>query len=847
MTFPKDVDNRPALRTVDTRIGDYNSVREHVLRALDTTDGLAGFTYRGLDDPAIALLDSAALVAEVLLFYTNLYANETFLRTAKWRESVADLVRLYGYRLSPGISGRGTFAFEVTGAAPVTVPASTALRASVVGAPGPATFETEIELSAHRALNRFRLYRPWEVPRVGSEGDTGVYRAAPGIQLAKGERLLLLDPSALGAASGWNEVQLDASASMLAIVEEVLESGADDAFGAETLIRVAGGKLDMGAEHEALVVYRLGRSHHHFGHDAPRAPLTSSAGTLEFVDVYERAVASGNFSTQAGKPALATHELLLERNVESLVPGRTIVVDVLVDGARALLPRRVLQAESMGAQLGVLSGSGTLLTLNAWLTGTSFDVRRTTVHEVIGEPFLLSAAPQPAPSAQGNVLHMAAPPFAPAELVGRRVILRATGGGVTQGTIEAVRATGGDWVRPLVEVTLDQEVPFAGHALTAPTTEVFGNLVDATEGESTRGVVLGSGDAQSPWQSLAIPKTPLTFLLAPSATPAEVPELTLWVDGKQWTRVASFYGRGPEETLYVVRTDYEGRSWVQCGDGKTGARFPTARDNIVANFRSGSGAFGALKPGTAVQLQGRIEGVRSVQLLGAVTGGGAPETADKAAEAGPATLQTLGRIVSIADYEAEVLALPGVLKAGARWGLLEGSPAVQLTVLMAAGREADFAEVRRTLVAYDRERGADRHAIVVTGGSVVAVYVSARVAVKAGRRPEPVLADVRRALGLGGGESEGFTGQNGLFGVRARRFGQTEYANRVLATIQNVDGVAWVQLTGFDVLPATGSPIPALKTVRQRLVCPESSLLQLTRTGLIDPLELSALQGDAHG
>ena len=72
------------------------------------------WTHREPDDPGIALLEGAAILGDILTFYQEHYANEAYLRTAAWRESVAELVRLTGYRLAPGIGGRATFAFEVT-------------------------------------------------------------------------------------------------------------------------------------------------------------------------------------------------------------------------------------------------------------------------------------------------------------------------------------------------------------------------------------------------------------------------------------------------------------------------------------------------------------------------------------------------------------------------------------------------------------------------------------------------------------------------------------------------------------------------------------------------------------
>jgi hypothetical protein len=104
LRFPRAVDNRPALPRIDRRIGSYADIREALLRWRDLAPELAGWTHRGADDPGVALLECTAILGDILTFYQQLYANECYLRTATWRDSVAELVRLTGYRLAPAIA-----------------------------------------------------------------------------------------------------------------------------------------------------------------------------------------------------------------------------------------------------------------------------------------------------------------------------------------------------------------------------------------------------------------------------------------------------------------------------------------------------------------------------------------------------------------------------------------------------------------------------------------------------------------------------------------------------------------------------------------------------------------------
>ena len=75
------------------------------------------------------------------------------------------------------------------------------------------------------------------------------------------------------------------------------------------------------------------------------------------------------------------------------------------------------------------------------------------------------------------------------------------------------------------------------------TTVVFGNLVDADQGESAPEVAVGSGDNRSAFQTFKLPKAPLTYHQAPSQTPPQAPGLEVAVAGRTWTRVESLFGQ----------------------------------------------------------------------------------------------------------------------------------------------------------------------------------------------------------------------------------------------------------------------------------------------------------------
>src|SRR5262245_42102737 len=191
--FPMAISNRPGLDTIRYRIGTYAEMRAHMLARLDAAAALSRWTHRKADDPGIALIEGAAIVGDILTFYQQLYANEAFLRTARWRDSVADLVKLLGYRLAPGLGGHARFALAVKGDRPVQVPAGTGFKAQLDGAPKPANFETSAPATAYPHLSQFNLYRPRQTPLIVHGTDTFYVETSDpaAVKLKAGDRLMV--------------------------------------------------------------------------------------------------------------------------------------------------------------------------------------------------------------------------------------------------------------------------------------------------------------------------------------------------------------------------------------------------------------------------------------------------------------------------------------------------------------------------------------------------------------------------------------------------------------------------------------------------------------------------------
>jgi hypothetical protein len=326
--------------------------------------------------------------------------------------------------------------------------------------------------------------------------------------------------------------------------------------------------------------------------------------------------------------------------------------------------------------------------------------------------------------------------------------------------------------------------------LDEPTVTVYGNLVEANQGKTEREAVLGNGDSRQTFQTFKLPKAPLTYHNLPGETPPEVPELQIYVSDRLWQRVPSFFNHKADEEIYIVREDANGDSWVQFGDGKTGKQLPSGIKNVVAQYRTGIGAYGQLKAETKVQASGRLDRLDKIYLPGIVTGGAEPESGENAKEAAPGKIQSLDRLVSLQDFETETLAIPGVSQALATWELVDNVPSVVLTVLMETGRYQEFKQVKQILSDYNRCRGSQRFPVDVREGKRKYVSIAVNVAFDSTFRQELVSQAIRAALGVTGKDQ-------GLFSLPNRRFGQPEYATRIAGMIQNIEGVLWVEVTGF--------------------------------------------------
>jgi hypothetical protein len=332
------------------------------------------------------------------------------------------------------------------------------------------------------------------------------------------------------------------------------------------------------------------------------------------------------------------------------------------------------------------------------------------------------------------------------------------------------------------------------------------------------------------FQTFKLPKAPLTYLLHPEATPPQVPELTIRVDDREWTRVDSFFGRGPLEEIYVVRENAKGDSYVQFGDGETGARLSSGIKNVTAEYRTGVAALGPGKTGAKPTAGKKIDHLDKLTLAGEVTEGAPEEDENKARLAAPGKLQSLGRLVSLSDYESETLQIGGGVTATAAWEVIEGTPTVHLCVLLEQAQQTDaqFSAVEDIIQKADAGRGPNRYPIKVKQCELRYVYLTVTYAADPTLLTADVESALKAALGLVGDDTNERTG---LFGLRHRRLGEKEYHTRIEGVLQNVAGIQWCRVEHLGRLAQANDPttltVPASPNNLKKVPCAATELLQL--------------------
>lgn len=201
--------NRPGLPAIAYRIGTQPGFKASLLARLSSTDypALASLSTRADSDWSIALCDAAATLGDVLTFYQERIANESYLRTATERRSVLELAALIGYQLAPGVAASTAFAFTLESAPgqpalasqPSTIPVGTRVQSIPDPGQDAQTFETVAAITGRVQWNAIPA-RSTETITIAQD-LTELYFAGIATQLQPGDAILIVGRERLQKAT----------------------------------------------------------------------------------------------------------------------------------------------------------------------------------------------------------------------------------------------------------------------------------------------------------------------------------------------------------------------------------------------------------------------------------------------------------------------------------------------------------------------------------------------------------------------------------------------------------------------------------------------------------------------
>jgi hypothetical protein len=743
---PPPLENRPSLPSVAYRRTTFASQRNLLLERAMREPELERLSTHDSDDHTVAALELWAVVADVLELHRERYFNEALIGTATQQRSIERLARLVGYRPRPGVAALAWLAFLLDPGATAYVPAGLAVQ-SVPGPtadgppPAPVTFETLAPLTADALWNTVSAH------------VTGV----PGTSaLAAGQsRTVLLRGSAPSLAGGLKPNHTVVLWGDTAVEEKTVRALAfePDRIAVEWSRPIAGtGWTDARRYTRLLSV---------FGANAPAQMVSVSVSG---------STASWSVQPTVFTTATGATTIDLDGAADGVEAGSELLV-VPGSGAPQLVTVTGVQAAT--ATVGSLSGPVTRVGFSPALS-SGYDPRSLRVYLLAG-PSLMFWGGDYKPVVPPAALYVPVfkAPLADGRTgveVGRRIVAGAWVPGTVLDleTVEPNRAVIVSWYGPApagppsplrARLTKRPSLPtFDGEGFghlrldvayvdapdawpTVTTVSLLGNVVRASHGE-TVAQALGNGDATVPFQRFALGRAPLTYV--PSSTPrGVVSTLRVAVDGVLRAEVPALYGQPATATAYATATEPDGTTTVRFGDGRRMAARPTTGvQNVHARYRVGAGLAGRVPAGRLSTLMHRPAGVASVANPLAAEGGADPEPLGQARSNAPASVRTLGRLVSLRDAEDLALASGLVAKAQAIWLWSGLDRLIHLTVAAPGGDP--LSEEVRGLVAGSLDMARDTsHRLRVDDRALVPVTLRASVVIDArAEHPDSVLAAV---------------------------------------------------------------------------------------------------------
>jgi hypothetical protein len=768
---PQIETNLPGLPAIAYRTGTWATFKASMLARLSSTDypALAALKTRDDDDFSIALLDAGSVMLDILTFYQERLANESYLRTATQLRSLTELARLIGYQPAPGVGSSVYLSFTLQ-AAPglpadpsttaITIPKGTQAQSVPAQGQTPQTFETCADILAKADWNALPVQTgtPW-LPRMG---DVSVYLQGTATQLQPGDAILVVgderrapghstDPhwdlrivTAVETDTTKNRTFVVWSAPLGNAAAGVAPASLNPKFyamrqRASLFGYNAVNPLMLTVDTRTALVALLSGSEWNFGTTASGTNLVT-ANLVDLDAVYPKL-------TVGGWLALIVPDAQTSRSPSGFITLCLIESVTSVSRSDCAISARITRlAIDSQPDLGtyyaatrstsVLAQSEELASVEqpldhplyggfVDLQGARVDLAGVRAIAIYGkrqklrvnpDENALSFVPDDDSDAltlkPGDVVTILDPANLPlsgdgsipdwkasSSLRQLRVLDASGRTGTLSATLEQFTLVPASPNDPgIQEFALVSSVSLATdpyphtrlhlasemlNCYDRTATAVNANVALATQGMSVS-EILGSGSAASVNQRFSLKQTPLTFVQSPTPT-GRLTSLEVTANQVKWKETPTLYQQSRTARAFTTLNQIGGNTDILFGDGGEGSTLPTGLNNILANYRIGSGLAGNVAAGSITTLMDRPLGVSGVNNPQTATGGQDAQSVDDVRANAPLSVLTLGRAVSITDYENFARSFAGIAKAYAIWIPSGPGRGVFITVAAAGG------------------------------------------------------------------------------------------------------------------------------------------------------------------
>jgi len=838
-----------------------------MLARLSSNDypALAALKTRSNDDFTVAFLDATAVILDILTFYQERLANESYLRTAGQLRSLTELSRLIGFQPSPGVSASTYLAFtlkQAPGSIPdpsapaIAIPRGSQVQSVPAQGQKPQTFETSADIHAKPDWNALTIQST--VLWTPQKNDLGVYLAGTATQLQPGDLILIVGQERINTPGDnhWD----------LRVISTVSADSANQRTWVSWKEPLGHGSVGPAQQNARFYAFRQRAAL--FGYNSVDPHLLNqkhinlvpgslnsitgdwkfdienlSASSLIDLDmVYSKIVPDGwialivpdnqttrspagevslyrvNAVTTVSRSDFGSSSKISRISVDTANLGtyytKTRQTSALAQSdelpvAEQPLPYPLyskfidldaLRPDLVGTTAIAISGKRQKLIVQAGVASLQFKADDGTAADLKPGDVLTISQPAPLPPPNNDGI------FPSWTVAADTITLYVEDANGRTGTITAalkqfllVPSDKNDPVvseyalvasvnaplkpNPHTQIKLKSDLE---HCYERATATVNANVGLATHGQSVTDI-LGNGNSSTPNQYFTLKQSPLAFTQAPTPTGRQT-TLQVKVNSATWAEVPSLYDRGPSEPVFATLNQSDNTTEVLFGDGVEGAILPTGQNNIQANYRIGSGSAGNVGAGTLTTLMDRPIGVSGVTNPEAATGGQDSQSIDDIRSNAPQTVLTLGRAVSITDYQSYANTFAGIAKAYAIWIPSGPGHGVFLTVAAVKGVALPPGNPTLTNLATSLKNYGNP-LIPITVQSFLETLFTLAADLKYDPAYDPGLAEtaVRQALA-------------GTFSFAARTFGQSVSMDEVCSVIQAVPGIIAVNITKLEPL-----------------------------------------------